>query len=134
MNNKKFISQKFLIKKILILAATLVVIAPFQATAQTKEPTLHAASEITKKSYQELSAINQTTEVTVSANEKIQVLVRQNAILKSENDILRGVNSRLSKSQRNTWFLYGAFAVLLGALLTSIIPALVRKKSYNEWK
>ncbi|MFT7267131.1 MAG: ATP-dependent Lon protease [Porticoccus sp.] len=134
MNNKKFISQKFLIKKILILATTLVAIAPFQATAQAKESALQAASEIARKPYQKLNDINQTTEVTISTNKRIQVLIEQNTILKSENDILRGVNSRLSKSQRNTWFLYGAFAVLLGALLTSIIPALIRKKSYNEWQ
>jgi len=56
-------------------------------------------------------------------------------LLESENDILKGLNSRLSKSQRNTWFLYGAFAVLLGAGLAVAIPSLTsRKKINDEWR
>ena len=134
MNNKKFTPQKFLIKKILILVATLIVMAPFQATAQTKKQALQEASEIKASSYQESNNINQATEVTISTSGQIQLLIEQNAMLRSENDILRGINDRLSKSQRNTWFLYGAFAILLGALLTSIIPRLVRRKNYNGWQ
>ena len=134
MSDKKFISQEILIKKTLVLVAALIAIAPFQATAQEKESILQIASEIKNEPYQELNGINQTNEKITSASGHMQVLIEQNTILKSENDILRGVNNQLSKSQRNIWFLYGAFAVSLGALLTAIIPKLARKKHYDGWQ
>lgn len=69
----------------------------------------------------------------ISVKEQNQVLIEKNAILESEIDILRGQNDRLSKSQRNTWFLYGALSVLMGALLTSFLTSLSRKNKYDNW-
>ena len=71
----------------------------------------------------------------ISVFEKNKVLIEKITLLESENDILKGLNSRLSKSQRNTWFLYGAFAVLLGAGIAVVIPSLTsRKKIVSEWR
>lgn len=69
----------------------------------------------------------------ISVKEQNQVLIEKNAILESEIDILRGQNDRLSKSQRNTWFLYGALSVLMGALLTYFLTSLSRKNKYDDW-
>ena len=69
----------------------------------------------------------------ISVKEQNQVLIEKNSILESEIDILRGQNDRLSKSQRNTWFLYGALSVLMGALLTSFLTSLSRKNKYDNW-
>jgi hypothetical protein len=70
----------------------------------------------------------------VSIEEQNKVLTRKNSILESENDILKGQNDRLSKSQRNTWFLYGALAVVMGSLLTSFLSSFTRKNKYDEWR
>ena len=91
-----------------------------------------------------LKKINQTQVLTIkprvnflhskiSVKEQNQVLIEKNTILESEIDILRGQNDRLSKSQRNTWFLYGALSVLMGALLTSFLTSLSRKNKYDNW-
>ena len=69
----------------------------------------------------------------ISVKEQNQVLIEKNSILESEIDILRGQNDRLSKSQRNTWFLYGALSVLMGALLTYFLTSLSRKNKYDDW-
>ena len=69
----------------------------------------------------------------ISVKEQNQILIEKNTILESEIDILRGQNDRLSKSQRNTWFLYGALSVLMGALLTSFLTSLSRKNKYDNW-
>jgi SH3 domain protein len=70
----------------------------------------------------------------ISIEEQNKVLTRKNSILESENDILKGQNDRLSKSQRNTWFLYGALAVVMGSLLTSFLSSFTRKNKYDEWR
>lgn len=70
----------------------------------------------------------------VSVQKQNQILTQKNAILESENDILKGQNDRLSKSQRNTWFLYGALAVVMGSLLTSVLSSFSRKNKYDEWR
>lgn len=69
----------------------------------------------------------------ISVKEQNQILIEKNTILESEIDILRGQNDRLSKSQRNTWFLYGALSVLMGALLTYFLTSLSRKNKYDDW-
>ena len=70
----------------------------------------------------------------VSIEEQNKILTHKNTILESENDILKGQNDRLSKSQRNTWFLYGALAVLAGSLLTSFLSSFTRKNKYDDWR
>ena len=70
----------------------------------------------------------------VSIEEQNKVLTQKNSILESENDILKGQNDRLTKSQRNTWFLYGALAVVMGSLLTSFLSSITRKNKYDEWR
>jgi len=70
----------------------------------------------------------------VSIEEQNKILTQKNSILESENDILKGQNDRLSKSQRNTWFLYGALAVLAGSLLTSFLSSFTRKNKYDDWR
>lgn len=70
----------------------------------------------------------------VSIEEQNKILTHKNSILESENDILKGQNDRLSKSQRNTWFLYGALAVLAGSLLTSFLSSFTRKNKYDDWR
>lgn len=70
----------------------------------------------------------------VSIEEQNKILTQKNSILESENDILKGQNDRLSKSQRNTWFLYGALAVLASSLLTSFLSSFTRKNKYDDWR
>jgi SH3 domain protein len=81
----------------------------------------------------ELKNIKEISSNAISLNQQNQELLERNGILQSEIDILKAANERLTNSERNTWFLYGAFAVVMGALLTILIPRLKRRKRFSEW-
>lgn len=81
----------------------------------------------------ELKNIKKISSNAISINQQNRELLERNGILQSEIDILTAANERLTNSERNTWFLYGAFAVVMGAILTVIIPRLKRRKRFSEW-
>lgn len=81
----------------------------------------------------ELKEIKKISSNAISLNQQNQELLERNGILQSEIDILKAANERLTNSERNTWFLYGAFAVVMGSLLTILIPRLKRRKRFSEW-
>lgn len=81
----------------------------------------------------ELNNIKKISTNVISINRQNKELLERNGLLQSEIDILTAANEKLTNSERNTWFLYGAFAVVLGALLTLMIPLLKRRKRFSEW-
>jgi SH3 domain protein len=81
----------------------------------------------------ELKNIKKISSNAISINQQNRELLERNGILQSEIDILTAANERLTNSERNTWFLYGVFAVVMGAVLTLIIPRLKRRKRFSEW-
>jgi SH3 domain protein len=131
MKIKKDLMKQFLIKN------TFIAILTIASTASLNAETTRDLNQSTHKN--ELKHGPNTSQVLphrhISVFEKNKVLVEKITLLESENDVLKGINSRLSKSQRNTWFLYGALAVLLGAGLTITIPSLASSKRTNdEWR
>ena len=61
-------------------------------------------------------------------------LLMQNKILQSEIDILKATSEQLASSNTQKWFFYGALSVLMGALLSILLPHLKRKRrGYSEW-
>ncbi len=81
----------------------------------------------------ELKTIKKISSNAISINQQNQALLERNSMLQSEIDVLKAANEQLSNRERNTWFLYGVFAVIAGALLTIIIPRLRRRKNFSEW-
>ncbi len=81
----------------------------------------------------ELKTIKKISSNAISINKQNKELLERNGILQSEIDILKAANQQLTNSERNTWFLYGAFAVFMGAFLTVIIPRIKRRKRFSEW-
>lgn len=81
----------------------------------------------------ELKNIKKISSNAISINQQNRELLERNGILQSEVDILTAANERLTNSEKNTWFLYGVFAVVMGAVLTLIIPHLKRRKRFSEW-
>jgi SH3 domain protein len=81
----------------------------------------------------ELKNIKKISSNAISINQQNRELLEKNGILQSEIDILTAANERLTNSERNTWFLYGVFAVVMGAMLSLIIPRLKRRKRFSEW-
>ncbi len=82
---------------------------------------------------EELASIRQISSNAVSIHEQNQELGKRNQLLKNEVDILTASNKQLKDDQIYNWFIYGALAVFLGALLNALLPRLKRKRRYSEW-
>ncbi|MFT7300156.1 MAG: SH3 domain protein [Porticoccus sp.] len=94
---------------------------------------LHSTQSTSNEVTSELKTIKKISSNAISINQQNQALLERNGMLQSEIDVLKAANEQLSNRERNTWFLYGVFAVIAGALLTIIIPRLRRRKSFSEW-
>ena len=54
-------------------------------------------------------------------------------LLQTENDVLKSENESLRRSENTTFFIYGAFAVLLGVILATLLPKLKPSKRNTGW-
>lgn len=81
----------------------------------------------------ELRRIKQVSANALNLEKQNQELLKRNGILQSKIDVLTAANEQLARKDSQTWFLYGAIAVVLGALLTVILPRLKRRKGFSEW-
>ena len=94
---------------------------------------LRSAQATSSEVNSELNTIKKISSNAISIHQQNQKLLERNGMLQSEIDVLKAANDQLSSRERNTWFLYGVFAVIAGSLLTIIVPRLKRRKSFSEW-
>jgi len=85
-----------------------------------------------QKMAKELADIKAISADAIQLNEDNHRLLESNQILKNEIDILSTDNKRLTDNKENDAFLNGAFAVLIGVMLTLLIPRAWPKKS-TDW-
>lgn len=69
----------------------------------------------------------------IGLNSQNEELIRRNQFLQQEIDLLTARNERLEDSSWRSWFVYGACAVLAGALLSILLPRLMPRRKYSEW-
>jgi len=131
--NKRPHMQVFRRIRFIILSSTFVFVVPVFAENIAVSEKLSLNKKINQAQVLTIKPKVNFLHSKISVKEQNQVLIEKNSILESEIDILRGQNDRLSKSQRNTWFLYGALSVLMGALLTYFFTSLSRKNKYDDW-
>ena len=81
---------------------------------------------------QELAEIKEISANAIQLNQDNQRLLNDNQMLKKEVDILTTDNQRLNDSEENDAFLNGAFAVLIGVMITLLVPRLSPKKR-TDW-
>lgn len=81
----------------------------------------------------ELAEIKRISANAVSMHERHSELMHSHQVMQTELDVLKAENQRLQSDERNTFFLYGAGSVGLGVIITLLVPALRRRKSYSEW-
>lgn len=102
--------------------------------AQTSSETDLAESISTRQELeQELAALKQISGNALTLQEQNEELVKRNRMLQSEVDVLTASRDQLLRDNRQSWFIYGAVAVFLGALLTLLIPRLKPRRRFSEW-
>jgi len=82
---------------------------------------------------QELEEIKRVSANAVTLNNNNKKLMEERQILETEIDVLKAENERLSDDSNQTWFMYGAIAVVIGMLMTLIIQKIRSRRRYSEW-
>ncbi|AKH69919.1 SH3 domain protein [Spongiibacter sp. IMCC21906] len=81
---------------------------------------------------EELEELKRVSANAIKLDEDNRQLLKSNQALSSEVDVLKTDNARLRENEENEFFLNGAFAVLIGVMITLIIPRMMPKKR-SEW-
>ncbi len=80
----------------------------------------------------ELSKIKTISANAIQLNSDNQRLLEENQMLKNKVEMLTTDNKRLNDAKDNDAFLNGAFAVLIGVMITLLVPRLWPQKS-TDW-
>ncbi|MEH6558784.1 MAG: TIGR04211 family SH3 domain-containing protein [Oceanicoccus sp.] len=100
-----------------------------QKNAKEQFSTLSSNNSETTKELDRIRAISANA---IQLNEDNQRLLEESQMLKKELVIANTDNQRLTDNEENDAFLNGALAVLLGVMITLIVPRAWPKKS-TEW-
>ena len=83
-----------------------------------------------EKDLKELQALSADT---VALNTRHQKLLHQHELLKQKQMMAEAEIQRLSGSDTQKWYMYGALSVALGAILAMIAPHLRPRRRRSEW-
>lgn len=103
-------------------------------SAEQLENQLQTLSTQNRTIDSELRKVRQVSAKALNLEQQNRELLKRNGILQSEVNVLTAAKERLEREDSQTWFLYGTTAVVLGALLTALLPYLkLRRKGFSEW-
>ena len=107
--------------------------ALLEETYQAAELSLKESNQLAKKTEEELASIKSISASAIESHQQLQSLAKKIQLLQTENDVLKSENESLRRSERTTFFIYGAFAVLLGVLVAILLPKLRSRKRNDGW-
>ncbi|MCK7595708.1 TIGR04211 family SH3 domain-containing protein [Microbulbifer sp. CAU 1566] len=81
----------------------------------------------------ELKELKTLSADAVSLNQRHQKLLNQHELLKQKQAMDHAEIQRLSSNDTQKWFMYGAFSVLMGAILALVAPHFRPRKRHSEW-
>jgi len=112
-------------------------VAELRATSQAREESTELANATRvelEATAEELAALKKTSSRAIQLDTDNRRLVETVETLRSEVDMLKADNQRLSEKLRSGAFLDGALAVLLGVGITLVVPRLwPRRRSSSSW-
>lgn len=103
------------------------------STSSELERKVSALSSENQKISTELANIKRVSSNAINLDISNRELLQNNEMLKIEISELQSENDRLASKSEKEWFLRGAFAVIIGVVLTIVIPLLKPKPKSNEW-
>ncbi|MEE8058439.1 MAG: TIGR04211 family SH3 domain-containing protein [Pseudomonadales bacterium] len=99
---------------------------------QQSQQTISDLSSESSRLSEELKQIKEISTKTIQLNNDNQRLLEENQMLENEVDVLTTDNRRLNDEQKSDAFLNGAFAVLIGVMITLLVPRLWPQKP-TDW-
>lgn len=106
-----------------------------KSTTQSSTETSNTVSDLEQENTalsEELAEIKRVSASAIKLDEDNRRLLQSNQMLSSEVDVLKTDNTRLREDKENEFFLNGAFAVLIGVMITLIIPKMMPKRR-SDW-
>ncbi len=106
-----------------------------KSTTQSSTETSNTVSQLEQENTalsEELAEIKRVSASAIKLDEDNRRLLQSNQMLSSEVDVLKTDNTRLREDKENEFFLNGAFAVLIGVMITLIIPKMMPKRR-SDW-
>ncbi|MFD1216193.1 TIGR04211 family SH3 domain-containing protein [Microbulbifer celer] len=94
---------------------------------------LQAAKERAETLSKELKELKTLSADAVSLNQRHQKLLNQHELLKQKQVMDQAEIQRLSSSDTQKWYMYGALSVLMGAFLAMVAPHFRPRKRNSEW-
>lgn len=94
---------------------------------------LTAEQEKAQQLARELKELKTLSADAVALNQRHQKLLHQHELLKQEQMMAEAEIQRLSGSDTQKWYMYGALSVGLGAILAMIAPHLRPRRRRSEW-
>ena len=104
-----------------------------EAENQELDTALTAERDKSEQLARELKELKSLSADAVSLNQRHQKLLQQHELLKQEQSMAEAEIQRLSDSDSHKRFMYGAAAVLLGAILAMIAPHMRPRRRRSEW-
>lgn len=94
---------------------------------------LSAEQEKSQQLAKELKELKALSADAVTLNQRHQKLLHQHELLKQEQVMAEAEIQRLSGSDTQKWYMYGALSVGLGAILAMIAPHFRPRRRRSEW-
>lgn len=109
-------------------------LAAARASAASSSETLEERESRLAESEAELERIRQVSGRALALDQRNRELAEAVETLRSEVDVLQADNQRLQDKLRSGAFLDGALAVLLGVIITLVVPRLwPKRRSSSSW-
>jgi len=97
------------------------------------ESELSASKEEAAQLQKDLKELKALSSDTVALNERHQKLLHQHELLKQKQMMAEAEIQRLSGSETQRWYMYGALSVGLGAILAMLAPLVRPRRRRSEW-
>jgi len=104
-----------------------------QTTLTDTKDQLKQANQLSDTMTSELNEIKAVSSSALETRNRLQSITQKLQRLQTENDVLRSENDTLQTSERTSFFIYGALAVLIGAIIALLVPRLQFKRRNSQW-
>lgn len=101
------------------------------ATLKKQQTLLQDTLKKTNREYEDLRKLSANA---IQQNEQFQKLNETHQILQTRAEVLTAENEMLKNSQRHSEWIFGAFILIAGIILSFVLQSIGRRKRQSEWR